>query len=541
MRADELLVKNGVIHSVDARSSSHSAMLIRDGIIVALGSDAEVEDRVRRREATETLDLAGRCVVPGFIDAHNHLSFSAFAPAVVNCMTPPSTSVNDVLGAISAYCTTAVPGQWVSGFGFDRTKVRELRTPTRDELDEAAPDNPFFLIDVSGHAGYANSLALAEVRFSQCTPDPWGGSIEKDASGTPTGVLTGTMAGLLNSLSWEDFAERDWSRAIELLEVKMRAYLSVGLTAVGDAGVTRKGAELYRRADAAGKVPLTVHQIHGGDFLFDRADLHQSELLDRIEHPGSHRLRSGAMKIWVDRAYPDGAAIHQVHDGCVKHVGTNFYSERDLRDLALRAADLGIDLVVHAMGNCAIDMTLNTFETIRARVGDSVGLRLEHAFVAESGQADRMAQLGVDLVANPGLAHNVGNDFVGWRGHDQPHLSVLPARTMIDAGVRVSFASDHPAGDFTPVHIMATAMDRMHVSGARIDPEEAVTVAEALRAYTINPATASGRGDSEGSLEPGKRGNFLVVDRDVLECTADELRAATIERTYLDGEALFVR
>lgn len=534
MSNEELLVVGAHIRTIDARDSEYSAMLVRHGKIAALGTKEEMV-ALSTSEA-EIVDAGGRTVLPGFIDAHNHMSFSAFAPASVNCMTPPLGTMEEVLAVIAAHCAGAVQGQWVSGFGFDSSKVRERRKPTREELDAAAPNNPFFLVDVSGHAGYANSLALDEMLISVCTPNPWGGSIEKDGQGRPTGTVTGTVAGLLNSISWEDFAQRDWDRATRLLERKAKDYLAVGLTGIGDAGVTKMGAELYRRADSAGRLPLTVQQIHAGDFLFDRPDLQHTELLNRINGGKTGSLRNGAVKIWVDRAYPDGAAIHQSHDGCVKHVGTNFYSERDLRMIIGQIGDLGITPVVHAMGNCAIDMVLDAYETIRTTYGPERILRLEHAFVASAAQADRMSELGVDLVANPGLAHNVGDQFVGWRGEGQPQLKVLPVRTMIDRGVRVSFASDHPAGDFSPARIMATAIDRDHLSGVQIDPEEAVTVEEAIRAYTSNAATASGRADEEGSLEVGKRANFVIVDRDPMRCSAEDLREMAVARTYVDGQ-----
>lgn len=533
MEVQAQLITNAVVRSVDEDDSVHEAVLIERGRIAAVGSEADL--RLKASHQAEVLDAGGRTVVPGFIDAHNHMSFAAFAPVAVNCMTPPLASMDEVLEVIRAHCSNLIRGQWASGFGFDMSKIREQRTPTRYELDEVSPNNPFFLVDVSGHAGYANTAALEAAGITQSTPDPWGGGVERDTRGLATGTLMGTTAGLLNSISWEDYAERDWDHAVELLESKAKQYLAVGLTGVGDACVTAKGAELYRRADESGRLPLTLQQIHGGDFLFARQDLGNPDVLERIQRKGTRMLRGGAMKVFVDRAYPDSGAIHQIHDGCVKHVGTNFYNPREVRDIALRATGLGIDLAVHAMGNCAIDIILDAYEAVRETFGRQPVLRLEHAFVAEARQATRMAELDIDLVANPGLAHNVGDLFSGWRGENQNHLKVIPVRSMIDAGVRVSFASDHPAGTFSPAEIMWTAVARQHLSGVSIEPEEAVTAAEALRAFTIQAAHASGRDSEEGSLEKGKRANLLVLDRDPLTCTTNDLRRLQVDRTYVDG------
>jgi predicted amidohydrolase YtcJ len=539
IQARDLLVKNAVVRTVDDRNSVYDAVLIKGGRIAAVGTEEEV--RVAATSDAEVFDAGGRTVVPGFIDAHNHMSVAAFEPASVDCSTPPLTTMDEVLTVIEAHCNNLPAGQWVRGFGFHMSKIKELRNPTRYELDEVSPNNPFFLIDVSCHAGYANSAALDAVGITPCTPDPWGGEIERDRNGIPTGTLLEAAANLLHSASWENYAERDWDRAVDLLEAKAREYLAVGLTGVGDACVTTKAAELYRRMDAAGRLPLTLQQLHGGDHFFSQQDLRRTDIVERIHRSDSHMLRSGTMKIFVDRAYPDGAAIHQIHDGCTQHVGTNFYNPREIHDLAVQASELDINLAIHGMGSCAVDAVADAYETVRRRVGDDTILRLEHAFVAESAQAPRLASLGIDLVANPGLVHNVGDVFTHWRGDNQEHLRVLPLRSMIDAGVRVSFASDHPCGTFSPAEIMWSSVAREHYTGALIDPSEAVTAVEALRAYTINPAHASGRASEEGSIEVGKRGNILVLDRDPLTCSNDELRQMMVDRTYVDGALVHER
>ena len=184
-----------------------------------------------------------------------------------------------------------------------------------------------------------------------------------------------------------------------------------------------------------------------------------------------------------------------------------------------------------------IDAVLEAYSEAR-RQGEDQRLRIEHAFVADVRQAPRIAALGIDVVANPGLAFHTGELFSSWRGEDQPHLRVLPVRTMIDSGVRVSFPSDHPCGDVNPFEIMATAVDRATFTGTPIDADEAVTPAEALRCFTINAAHAAGRGADEGSLETGKRANLLVLDRDPTTATAVGLRSTVVEQTWVDGQVV---
>ncbi|MCB1749369.1 MAG: amidohydrolase [Gammaproteobacteria bacterium] len=537
-QARDIAFINAVVRTVDPRDTVAQAVLLRDGRIAAVGSAAEV--RAVAGADAEIVDLGGATVVPGFIDAHNHLSIAAFAPECVDCSTPPKSTLAEVLEAIEQHCRSAPPGQWVRAMGFNLAHVREMRNPTRFELDEVAPDHPVFLIDASCHAGFVNSLALARVGIDEHTPDPAGGEIERDKIGVPTGVLYENAANPLHSHSWSDYAERDWDRSVDLLHAKMQEYLAVGITFVGDAMVTSKSAQLYRTADRQGKLPLGVQMLHAADHFFDTHDLRRPDIIDRIKEPGSERLVGGTMKIFVDRAYP-APAIDKMHHGCCAHTGAAFYPNAEVGRLARRAVELDIATAIHGMGNCAVNTVMDAYaQSRRGRSTDAV-LRLEHAFVAEPAQAPRMADLGIDLVANPGLAWLWGEVFDMWRGECQHHLKLFPVRSMIDAGVRVSLGSDHPCGSFTPAEIIWTAVTRVSSKGMPVDPEEAITAAEALRAYTINAAHASNRAAEEGSIETGKRANVVVLDRDIVTCPTDDIRTAQVLRTYVDGECAYRR
>ena len=193
------------------------------------------------------------------------------------------------------------------------------------------------------------------------------------------------------------------------------------------------------------------------------------------------------------------------------------------------------------MGNCAVNTVMDAYENSRRGRSTDAVLRLEHAFIAEPAQAPRMADLGIDLVANPGLAYLWGEVFSYWRGDDQDHLRVLPVRSMLDAGVRVSLGSDHPCGSFSPAEIIWTAVTRRSHNGALIDADDAITPEEALRLYTINAAHASNRAHCAGSIEVGKIANLVVMDRDIVTCPREEIRHAQVEMTYVDGERVFQR
>jgi len=527
---------NARVRTLDEHDSLAEALLVQDGRIVAVGSERAVHAAARAE--TEVLDVGGRTVVPGFIDVHNHLSVAVFEPLYVDCSTPPLESIGEVLAAIETSAATAPPGQWMMGIGFNPIHVREQRSPNRHELDQVVKQSPFFLLDASGHAGSANSAALLAAGIDRHTPQPWGGEIERDADGEPTGILFEAATNLFATASWRSYATADPGRAVDMLEAKLVEYASTGLTGVSDALVTPDAAELYRRADAAHRLPITVQLIHGGDHNWARPDLRRRDTSDRIAGSEGDRLRGKAMAVIVDRAFPDGPAIDKTDARGTRHHGTPFYARHEVTELALQASDLGVVTAMDALANCSVDTVLDAYAAVRDAGERNSVLRLDHGFVAEQRQATRMAELGVDFVGNPGLAYHFGQMFDEWRGPDQPHLKVLPIRTMIEAGVRVSLASDHPVGSFAPADILWGAVARLTHEGVPVDPDEAISAEQALRAMTINAAHACGRGDEEGSIEVGKRANIVVLDRDVVTCPTDAIRQMRIEATFVDGRAV---
>jgi predicted amidohydrolase YtcJ len=535
----DVVIRNAVVRTVDAHDTIANAVLMRDGRFVVTGDEAQV--LAAAHPDAEVIDVDSRAVVPGFLDPHQHPSIAAFIPDSADCSTPPLTTLDEVLEAIGRHCETLVPGRWVRGTGFYPGYIREKRLPNRYELDEVSPNNPFFLVSANAHGCSANSLALSAAGVDEHAPQPWAGDVEIDRNGVPNGILWEGATNLLHSASWNAYATRDWDRAVDLLERVFRSCLEKGITGIGDAMVTPTASELYRRADAEGRLPFAVRQIHGGDHWYGMQDLRRGDLVERVLDSQTDRLGGGAIKVYMDRIFPDGAAVDELHDGCVHHRGTPFYSRAEVHDLAVRANELNIDMAIHAMGNCAVDGVLDAYEHVRRHGQSEQLLRIEHAFIAEQRQAERMARLDVDLVAHPGLAYRWRSLFEDWRGKDQDHLRVIPMRSMIDAGVRVSLASDYPADTFDPAFIMYVAVTRSTVDGGTLMPEEAITAAEALRCYTINAAHALGRGDLEGSIEAGKRANVLVLDRDFVAGADDDIINMQVDVTFVEGELVYER
>ena len=531
---------NATIHTVDARDTIAEAILIRDERIALVGTTQQVLAAADR--SCVIADASGKTIVPGFIDPHYHLGYAMLEPVSVDCAIRPGDTIDDVLEAISRATRELPPGQWMRGFGFSPWALPDEREPSLAELDEAAPNNPFFLQDESCHRGWANSTALAEVGIDEYSPQPWGGTVVKDHAGRPTGALLEAAVNPLQTRSWLDMASADWEATRALLTRKMRELAGLGITGLCDAAVTPDIADFYARADREGSFLFTVQQLHTADDFFGKQDPRRPDFVQRVHERESDRLRSGTMKIFADPGFPDGPLISCSHGGVHSHRGNSWYSAAEVKEIVRTADSLGIRTAIHAMGNWAVDAVLDSYEAVRRGDLTSDGLmRIEHAFVsAPQTQGPRMAELGVDLVAMPGLIHHTGPAFdAGWRGEFRDELTVIPIGSLIDAGVRVSFASDGPTGPVAPAHLMWGAVTRASLTGQPIDPHEAVTAAQALRCSTINAAHAADRGDEAGSLEVGKRANLAVLDRDILRCAPEEIREMRVLETVVDGRTIF--
>jgi predicted amidohydrolase YtcJ len=518
---------NGTAVTMDETMPTAEAVLIRDGRVAEVGGPD-----LKGPQGARVVDLGGRTLVPGFIDAHNHFSFSAFEPEMIDCSTPPLESLGQVLDEVARRCATIPDGVWVRAWGFHSSQVRERRNPTRRELDEAAPANPFVLLDVSFHACYVNSVALRTTGISRNTPDPPLGSIERDSSGEPTGTLRESACDLPQRDSWLAYAAREPDLAVELIERQCGRFLALGITGVGDALVTPQAADLYARAHRAARLPISISQLHGGDTFFGRpkpdrgdVDLHQDD----------PALRGGMIKMFMDASYPSPAIDRFATDDSVESLGMTCFTPEEATQLALLAADNDLGIAIHCGGNRAVDHALEAFAAVRRRhPSKDITLRVEHAFVGARDQPGRMSELGVRLVTQPGLAQNYGHLFSAMRGEDQPQLVLFPAAGMVDAGVTVAASSDYPCGGgLAPLEIMSAAVNRRRTDGELIDPDEAVGRERALRMYTLDAARACDRDAIEGSISPGKRANLVVLDRNPSEC--DPVRTSVVQ-TWVDGE-----
>ncbi len=529
------LLANAFIRSMDAVDTVAEAVLMHGGRIEAVGRESDLLPQIGT--STVVIDLHGRTVIPGFIDAHNHFARAAFHPIQVDCSTPPLASVMTVLARISEHAANATPGRWVRAWGFHWSRVVEKRNPTLAELDAVSPGNPCVLIDASYHGCFTNSSALALAGIDRHSPAGRAGILVLDRNGDPTGELLESAMNGPEALSWEDAIGTDPSAALDLLDAHGRRHLALGITAASDALVTPTSAALYQSAADADRLPVTIQQMFGGRQFFEPPDpWTQAGAMKSARSP---RLLGGSMKLFMDAVHPS-PAIDRPFDGRPDaHTGVNYYGRGEAYEMVREATGAGLSVAIHALGNCAVDQALDVFARVRA-VEPEARLRIEHFVLAGDTQARRARDLGVMVVTNPGFIDTWGDQYLErWRFDGREDLRVIPIRTLLEAGVTVAAASDHPCDDLNPFHGIWAAVARRSWTGDLLYADEAITPLEALRMYTQSAAIAEGRGAEEGSIEVGKKANLAVLDRDPVTCSLDELRDVAVVATYVDGARVY--
>jgi predicted amidohydrolase YtcJ len=511
----------------DTRSrgiARHEAVLLRDGLINAVGS--EVEIRAKAPPGTAFRDLGGRTVVPGFVDAHIHPIFHGLSLQGVPCLPPRVNSIGDLRREVAQYAARVPTGAWVWGQGYDDTRLEERRHPRREDLDDVGSDRPVVLTRVCGHMCVANSRALELAGVDALTPDPPGGRIEHAANGEPTGLLLETAEELVlqHVVHGREAVERGIRRVSEDL-------LAHGITSCCDAwlGYT----------DGRDERGVWIDAIASGAFRPGISFLaHHSVWRENPDRYAAGPLDVIGVKLVADGSVSGGSAgvaepFHEEEDHRLF-----VYGPEELRDICGDIAERGLVIAIHAMGDEAISMALDAIE---ASGPARRGHRIEHCTLPTPADIERMARLGVTPVMQPIFLFAEGEAYRSKLGEERSRRA-NPAREMIDAGVPIALGSDAPAttwGEPTDVLLgIETSAGRRTWAGSSLGEEQATTVEEALVAYTGTAARVAGFRD-RGVIAPGKRADLAILSQDPLRTPLEELHGIDVTATVLGGQVAF--
>lgn len=529
-----MLLTNGRIYTLaqagDPAGAIVDTVVVREGRVAFAGRRADVNPAAGER----TIDLGGRAVLPGLVDAHAHLMGLARARLMI--ALGDAASEADAARRVAEAAAKTAAGEWLAGRGWDQTRWPGARFPTRASLDGVAPRHPVALTRVDGHATWANSAALAAAGITRRTPDPPGGLIARGADGEPTGLLIDTAQRLVQDVVPPPSA----ARFDEAVREAIAECLAKGLVGIHEMGVDLFGLASYRRLIERGQFPFrnyaAVRQASAEAWRY---------YLDRgPEALGDGRLVVGAVKLVADGALGSrGAALHAPYCDDPQQSGLVLIPPDDLAHLAETAADRGFQVCVHAIGDRANTLTLDAFARVLAgRPRPDHRFRVEHAQILAERDIPRFRALGV----LPSMQATHCTSDMRWAAERLGPERLRGAyawRSLLATGVVVPGGSDFPVEDPNPFHGIHAAVTRRPLGGDHPgwQPEQRMTREEAVRSFTTWNAYASHQEAELGSLEPGKHADLVVLSDDVFTCPEDRIKDIVPALTMVAGDVVFAR
>ena len=533
----DLVLMGGRIVTMDDSNPEATALAARDHELVAVGSEKEIDRFIG--PDTEVIDLGGAVAVPGLIDAHAH--FLSIGRARMQLNLNGVGGFDEIVAMVEAAVAEAEPGQWIFGRGWHQEKWKKppeksvSGLPYHDDLSAVSPDNPVMLTHVSGHASMVNAVALELAGIDDRTPDPPGGEIVRDARGRAIGVLRETAANLV-----ADYFDSEWDEATvrRMAELADAECLSKGLTSFHDAGTGFRNVEVLKSLAESGDlgIRLWVMLSENNESLAENLDGYG------VYRVGDAHLTVGGIKRLVDGALGShGAWLLEPYTDLPESTGLNTYAPEDLRETARLAAENGLQLCSHAIGDRANRETLDVYEeTIRSRPdGRDLRWRVEHAQHLDPADLPRFAELGV-IAAMQGVHCTSDGPWVPVRlGEDRAREGAYMWRDLLDSGAVIANGTDAPVEDVDPLPSYYASITRRLPDGSAFYPGQVMTRMEALRSYTLDAAYAAFEEDIKGSLEPGKLADITVFSRDILEIPAEEILDTRVLYTIVGGEVQY--
>ncbi len=540
------LYKNGHIYTNDSGAPWAAAMLVRGEEILAVGDEDEVVSLAEK--GTRIVDLEGRFVMPGFNDAHVHLGSAGQNALAVRLQG--AATIDELQKRLMKALSQAKEGEWITGFGWDHTLWPEKRFPTRNDLDKVSPQNPVFLVHISGHVAVANSVALKVAGITATTPNPTGGEVEHDAKGAPDGMLKeGSAMSLVESKIPPPSNERR-KKGIELAlaDVAANGVTSIQdnslVDALGKGGSASAGNDtwddfrVYRELKSEGKLTVRITE-----WLPFAAPLERLEQMRREGGTTDPWLRTGALKMVTDGALGSRtAAMLAPYSDDVKTSGILTMEPEKLRSLAIERDKAGFQLNFHAIGDRANRVSLDVFEAV-AKVNGPRDRRdrIEHAQVVALSDIPRFASLQVIASMQP--SHQTTD--MRWAesrvGPDRIKGAYAWARIQ-KFGARLAFGTDYDVEVISPFRGLYACVTRELPDGGPAggwQPQEKISLGDCIRAYTSGSAYAEFEEGKKGELKAGEFADFIVLSDDLTKIPPSQYTKVKVILTIVGGRTVY--
>jgi predicted amidohydrolase YtcJ len=528
----DLIITNAKIWTVDKAHPQADAVAVLRDRIVAVGSATDVD--AWHGPQTKVLDAKGKLLLPGFNDAHVHLLDGG--DHLQQVQLKDASSPEEFARRIAQRVSKTPKGEWIIGGDWDEQRWSPAQLPSRQLIDAATPETPVFVNRHDGHESLANSVALRLAGITAQTPDPPGGEIVRDAQKNPTGILRDAAQDLV----WKIMPPMSHERRMRAIRRAMEHAASLGVTSVQHMNPEYADVKVYSALEAEGALTLRIYAAPMETEWQDQAKI-------GIRHGfGTSFLRLGAVKGYADGSLGSETAyfFDAYTDSPQKHglLSEEMHPVSTMKQ-RLQAADAaGLQLCIHAIGDRAISMVLDMFEQIEKANGRrDRRWRIEHSQHMAAKDFARYARLGVIASVQPYHAIDDGRWAEGRIGPDRIKRTYA-FRTFLDNGVRLALGTDWPVAPLSPAWNIYAAVTRATLDGKNPNgwiPEQKLTVAEAVEAYTMGSAYAEFQEKEKGSITPGKLADFVVLSDDIFSIPPAAIKDVKVEATFVGGRIVY--
>lgn len=544
----DLVLRNGTVVSVDSRKSQYQGLAIKQGKVLALGSDEEIAQYVGAN--TQIIELGGRTAIPGLIEGHGHFLSLGRAQQILDLTQ--ARGFSDIVNQVAVAADSAKPGQWIFGRGWhqDKWQPEDFSSvegvPTNSPINRVAPDNPVYLVHASGHAAFANDAALRAAEISATTDDPAGGTIVRDAQGRATGLLRENAQKLVERsiaeyMALQTPAQRQQNLR-EQVELAGQLALAHGITSFHDAGTTFDEIDFLHDLEKANQLPIRLYVMvrsESNDELAQRLGDYYMPFQD------NDFLTVRSIKRQLDGALgAHGAWLLNPYEDLPDNSGLVLESVADIEASAEIALANGFQVNTHAIGTRANRETLDLYERIwqnSEQPGANLRWRIEHAQHIHPEDIPRFAELGV-IAAIQGVHCTSDGPWISTRlGAARTELTSYRWRDLLDAGVKINNGTDAPVEAIDPFASFAASVNRIMANGEAFYPKQAMTRFEALHSYTLGNAYSAFEEDVKGSLEVGKLADIAILSHNPLTATDEQLPNIQVDYTLIGGQIAFQR
>ena len=544
-RPADLVLRNGKIVTVDEARPVAEAIAIAGDTIVAVGPNQAIQAYVGPN--TRVIDLKGALATPGLIDAHVH--FTGVGEAARNLKLAPARNWADIVRMVGDAAQKAKPGEWIVGRGWHQEKWSEVPAPNvdgfplHDDLSKASPNNPVWLTHASGHAGFANAVAMKMAEVNRSTADPSGGAILRDKDGNATGLFNERAQSVIGDALARDRATRTAAQVEAdlrtVIELASREALAKGLTSVHDAGSPPATIEVMKRVVDEGTLPLRVWMMLRADASKLAADMPKY----RVVNYGDKRFSVRAIKRAIDGALGSRGAWMLEPYADLATSGMNTDSLDDIRMISELAVKHDYQMAVHAIGDRGNREVLNVYEeTFRRhpeKNSQELRWRIEHAQHISAADIPRFGRLGV-IASMEGIHATSDAPYVLARlGPQRAEEGAYVWQKLIKTGAVIANGTDAPVEDIDPIPSFYASVARKTKDGSIFYPDQRMSRMEALRSYTINAAFAGFDEKIKGSLTAGKLADITVFSKDLMTIPEDQIPSTQILYTIVGGKVQY--